>query len=399
MDTHAHYPTSSIHPSCPTCTHHALAVVAFALLHLVSSTSSSSPSTSSSGASTPPSSPESSSGSSTPPTAAFSLDKWLEAAPPPPPPPSEEDPSPPPEPAAAPVGVEEERAYLELLRRTMEHGELRSTVKGVGALALFAPPPLTISLSSPSTDPSSPLTLLLPLLTTKRVFPLTIAREFLWMLSGSTDANDLREKGVKIWDAHGARDYLDFRGLSENERATLGPYESEGVDQVREVIRQIKEEPEKRRKIITAWDPADISKMALPPCPTLVQFYVHTPSTPGAKPLLSCSVYQRSADLGLGLPFDIVTYALLTHTIAHLTSSTPSLLHFFLGDAHVYLDHVSPLRTQFEKEPAGWTAFKWKRNREEIERAGGVDAVEVGDWAEAFRAYRPGQAVKLTLHP
>ncbi|GAA5973962.1 hypothetical protein JCM11641_001244 [Rhodosporidiobolus odoratus] len=208
----------------------------------------------------------------------------------------------------------EEQQYFDLIQHIPTAGEHRPSVKGIGARALFAPPPLRFSLSQP--DPSSPSSnkLLIPLLTTKRVPFRIAAEEFCWMLSGSTDETKLAEKGVAIWEANASREFLGSRGLVENEEGDLGPiygfqwrhagakyrgkecYEGEGVDQVREVVRQIKEDPEKRKKLIVSWSAADLDKMALPPCPVLIQFYVHTLPpislfSPSPQPRLSAFVY------------------------------------------------------------------------------------------------------------
>ncbi|GAA6043705.1 hypothetical protein JCM8097_007492 [Rhodosporidiobolus ruineniae] len=317
------------------------------------------------------------------------------------------------------AGGQEEKQYLDLVQLVIERGELRSSVKnGAGALALFAPPPLKFSLSHrpPSADLTSPPTLLVPLLTTKQVSFKTVAGEFVWMLGGCTDSKVLSEKGIRIWDANGSRAYLDKVGLRDRAEGDLGPvygfqwrhfgaeygtakdsYEGKGVDQLAEVIRKIKDEPEKRRLVISAWNPADTPKMALPPCPILIQFFVHSlppSSVPSSKPGLSCCVYQRSADLGLGLPYDFVTYSLLTHTVARLTDTVPQTLTFQLGDAHVYLDHIEPLRTQLERTPKGWPELRWTRPTEELK---GVDDVKETDWEVV--GYEPADRIRLALHP
>ncbi|GAA6008388.1 hypothetical protein JCM10207_000109 [Rhodosporidiobolus poonsookiae] len=422
MPVHVHYPSPPVVPSCAQCAFQAGITHALSLLPSPSSSSSSSASSAfSSRSSTPPTTPNTppsdytpspSPGCSTPPLEPLPLPFDFPA--------SSSSPAPP----RAPFGADEEQQYLDLARRIATEGEDRPAVKGgVGARALFSPPPLSFSLSSPA-DPSNPFstahTLHVPLLSTKTVpFPL-VAKELVWFLSGSSSEHDLAREGCHIWRAHGAREYLDARGLTDNEEGDLGPvygfqwrhagaeyrgakedYEGKGVDQLAELVRRIKEEPQKRKLILCAWSASDFDKMALAPCPCFVQFYVHSPkpaglfSTPQAR--LSCAVYQRSADIALGLPFDIVTYALLTHTLAHLTSLVPHTLHFHLGDAHVYADHLAPLQTQLAREPKGWPELRWTRGREEIEREGGVDGVTVGDWEVV--GYAPEGRVRYALHP
>ncbi|BGP11527.1 hypothetical protein NBRC10512_001602 [Rhodotorula toruloides] len=289
---------------------------------------------------------------------------------------------------------QEELQYLNLVREVINRGERRADRTGTGTLSLFAPPQLRFSLSKPSANPSSTdPTLVLPLLTTKRVFSRGIIEELLWFVEGCTDSKVLAEKGVKIWDGNGSREFLDSRGLQHREVGDLGPvygfqwrhfgaeyrtakddYDGEGVDQLAEVIDKIKNNPTDRRIILSAWNPADLPKMALPPCHMFCQFYVNLPppdSPPSAKPRLSCLMYQRSADLGLGVPFNIASYALLTHMIALVTDTIPHEFILQLGDAHVYLDHVEPLKTQLERTPFEFPDFAWKRSREEVGKIDG----------------------------
>lgn len=276
------------------------------------------------------------------------------------------------------IKVHEEVQYLELIRSVIDTGETRSDRTGTGTISLFAPPPLRFSLTDST----------LPLLTTKRTFLRGIIEELLWFVKGSTDSTILSKKAVKIWDGNGSKEFLEKRGLGHRREGDLGPvygfqwrhfgakyvdcekdYTGEGVDQLREVIRKIKEEPTDRRIILSAWNPADIPQMALPPCHMMCQFYVHLPSSsdPTARPRLSCLMYQRSADLGLGIPFNIASYALLTCMIAHVTNTEPYQLTIQLGDAHVYLDHVEALKVQLEREPKAFPKLRWKRMISDIE--------------------------------
>ncbi|GAA5906357.1 hypothetical protein JCM6882_002708 [Rhodosporidiobolus microsporus] len=294
----------------------------------------------------------------------------------------------------------EELQYLSLVQTIIERGERRADRTGTGTVSLFAPPQLRFSLSKPSSDSTSTdPSLILPLLTTKRVFSRGIIEELLWFVAGCTDSKVLSDKGVKIWDGNGSREFLDKVGLGHRAEGDLGPvygfqwrhfgaeyrtakddYEGEGVDQLAEVIRKIRENPNDRRIILSAWNPADIPKMALPPCHMFCQFYVNLPppsSPPSTKPRLSCLMYQRSADLGLGVPFNIASYALLTHMIALVTDTVPHEFVLQLGDAHVYLDHVEPLKTQLGRAPFDFPEFRWTRSREEV---GGIDGFRFEDF-------------------
>jgi thymidylate synthase len=294
----------------------------------------------------------------------------------------------------------QENQYLDLIRRVLDTGAQRPDRTGTGTLSLFAPPALHFSLADGT----------LPLLTTKRTFLRGIIEELLWFVRGSTDSTLLSKKGVKIWDGNGSKAFLESRGLGHRREGDLGPvygfqwrhfgakyvdcdrsYDGEGVDQLRECIRKIKEDPTDRRIILSAWNPAgaswsvflanigsltyyacatDIPQMALPPCHLLCQFYVHLPpaSTPTAKPGLSCLMFQRSADLGLGIPFNIASYALLTHMIALVTGTDARELIIQLGDAHVYRDHVDALEVQLQREPKPFPTLRWARDVQDIEK-------------------------------
>lgn len=193
---------------------------------------------------------------------------------------------------------------------------------------------------------------------------------------------------------------FQWRHFGAEYRTAKDEYTGQGVDQLAEVIDKIKNNPTDRRIILSAWNPAgtltarsatirrqrltsvpaDLAKMALPPCHMFCQFYVNLPppdSPPATKPRLSCLMYQRSADLGLGVPFNIASYALLTHMIALVTDTVPHEFILQLGDAHVYLDHVEPLQTQLERTPFAFPEFAWKRSRAEI---GDIDGFEASDF-------------------
>ena len=204
-----------------------------------------------------------------------------------------------------------------------------------------------------------------PLLTTKRMGYKTILRELLWFLSGSTDNRVLRSQNVKIWNDNGSREFLDSRGLKNNPVDDLGPiygfqwrhfgadyqgtdhdYQGQGIDQVKEVLRLIREEPESRRIILSAWNPAALNDMALPPCHVMCQFYVNSEDQS-----LDCQLYQRSGDLFLGVPFNIASYAFLTHIFAHLSGLKVGRFIHILGDAHIYESHIEAASKQVIRLP------------------------------------------------
>ncbi|KAJ7455275.1 thymidylate synthase/dCMP hydroxymethylase domain-containing protein [Mycena galericulata] len=283
------------------------------------------------------------------------------------------------------MSAHEEQQYLDLIRRVLDTGAPRPDRTGTGTLSLFAPPALRFSLANNT----------LPLLTTKRTFLRGIVEELLWFVRGATDSTQLSAKGVKIWDGNGSPAFLAARGLGHRRAGDLGPvygfqwrhfgapyvdceadYTGQGVDQLRECIRKIKEDPTDRRIILSAWNPADIPQMALPPCHLLCQFYVHLPpaSAPTEPPKLSCLMYQRSADLGLGIPFNIASYALLTHMLAQVTGTTAHELVIQLGDAHVYRDHVAALEVQLARVPKAFPTLRWARE--------GIEDIEQFEYAD-----------------
>jgi thymidylate synthase len=262
----------------------------------------------------------------------------------------------------------EEYQYLDLVEKIISTGNERDDRTGIGTLSLFGPQ-MRFSIRSG----------ILPLLTTKRVFFRGVIEELLWFLRGSTNAQELNDKKVFIWRDNSSRAFLDSVGLSDRAEGDCGPiygyqwrhfgaqyqdmhtdYVGQGIDQLKNVIETIRNKPFDRRLIICAWNPKDIPLMVLPPCHCLVQFYV-------AQGELSCHLYQRSADMGLGVPFNIASYALLTHMIAHVTGlKTGDFVHT-LGDAHVYLNHVEKLKLQIQREPKPFPTLNFKRSIKDID--------------------------------
>jgi thymidylate synthase len=223
------------------------------------------------------------------------------------------------------------KTYLDLLRHVREHGTRKGDRTGTGTLSVFGHQ-LRFDLAQR-----------FPLLTTKKVHLKSVIHELLWFLQGSTNVSYLRANGVTIWD-----EWADAQG-------ELGPvYGSQWrswptpdggrIDQIAEVVAQIRRNPDSRRLVVSAWNPADIPKMALAPCHALFQFYV-------ADGRLSCQLYQRSADVFLGVPFNIASYALLTLMVAQVTGLKPGEFVHTFGDVHLYLNHLEQADLQLAREP------------------------------------------------
>jgi thymidylate synthase len=182
-----------------------------------------------------------------------------------------------------------------------------------------------------------------PLLTTKRLHVKSIVHELLWFIRGDTNIRYLHDRGVKIWDEW-ADENGDLGPIYGAQWRSWPTREGGTIDQLGRVIGSLRKNPDSRRLIVTAWNPADVDRMALPPCHCLFQFYV-------AKGRLSCQLYQRSADIFLGVPFNIASYALLTHIVAHVTGHRPGEFIHTLGDAHLYLNHIEQAREQLKRQP------------------------------------------------
>lgn len=255
----------------------------------------------------------------------------------------------------------EEKQYLDLIRKILAEGDVRSDRTGTGTKAIFGTQ-MRFSLANNT----------LPLLTTKRVFYRGVLEELLWFIRGDTNAKHLQEKGVHIWDGNSTRAFLDSRGLGGNEEGDLGPvygfqwrhfgaeyvdfhtdYTGQGVDQLQEIIDTLRSNPTDRRMVLSAWNPAALSRMALPPCHMFCQFFV-------AKGRLSCQMYQRSCDVGLGVPFNIASYSLLTIMVAWVCGLEPGEFIHVMGDTHVYLNHVEALKVQLEREPRAFPKLRIK---------------------------------------
>ena len=222
----------------------------------------------------------------------------------------------------------------------------------------------------------------IPLLTTKKLAWKTCLKELLWFISGNTDNNILQEQNVHIWDGNGSREFLDSRGLVNNKEGDLGPvyghqwrhfnakytscedsYEGKGIDQLKYIIDNLKnpENRTSRRLVMSSWNPCQLDDMALPPCHVMCQFNVKNGNR------LSCSLYQRSGDVGLGVPFNIASYCFLTHIIAKHCDLIADEFIYFLGNAHIYDDHIKHLEDQKVRSPFEFPKIEINNKYENIE--------------------------------
>lgn len=221
--------------------------------------------------------------------------------------------------------------YLDLMRRALESGVRKSDRTGTGTLSLFGHQ-MRFDLGDG-----------FPLVTTKKIHLKSVIHELLWFIAGDTNVRYLRDNGVTIWDEWADADGNLGPVYGAQWRAWPDP-DGGTIDQLRLLLDQIKRNPDSRRLIVTAWNPADVDKQALPPCHCLFQFYV-------SEGRLSCQLYQRSADIFLGVPFNIASYALLTMMVAQVSGLRPGEFVHTLGDAHLYLNHVEQARLQLSREP------------------------------------------------
>ncbi|ALA23987.1 thymidylate synthase [Piscirickettsia salmonis] len=230
------------------------------------------------------------------------------------------------------------RTYLDLMQRVLETGAEKTDRTGTGTLSVFGHQ-MRFDLSAG-----------FPLLTTKKLHLRSIIHELLWFLKGETNIAYLNENKVRIWDewANAEGDLGPIYGAQW--RSWAGA-DGKTIDQMTQVIEQIKINPDSRRLIVSAWNVAEIEKMALPPCHALFQFYV-------AEGKLSCQLYQRSADIFLGVPFNIASYALLTLMIAQVTGLEPGDFVHTLGDAHLYSNHLEQVKTQLQRDCRGLSMMK-----------------------------------------
>ena len=300
----------------------------------------------------------------------------------------------------------EEQQYLDLIREVLETGDVEKGRNG-DTVSLFGQM-MRFSLKDGN----------VPLLTTKQVAWKTCFKELMWFIQGKTDNQELQKQNVHIWDANATSEFLLSRGLADYPEGVLGPvygyqwrhfnapyiygkdvpYWSKnkkttdssqiqtsrvecpppfaGIDQLQQIIDALRDPIERtsRRLILTAWNPAQINQMALPPCHVLAQFRVKS----GGR--LSCALYQRSGDIGLGVPFNIASYSFLTHLLAnHCGLEADEFVHF-LGDAHIYTQHIDSLKIQVERTPLAFPKMRVRTKRERIEEY----SLEDIEWTEPY---------------
>jgi thymidylate synthase len=281
--------------------------------------------------------------------------------------------------------------YLDNAELILLDGEEREERTGTGAVSLFSPPKMKFDLTKG-----------FPLLTTKKLHIPSIVHELIWFLKGNTDIKYLRDNKIKIWDADAYRDFKDHVHLNATyeefleatkEGYGLGKiyghqwrkFESKThiVDQIRNLIHDLKHNPKSRRHIVTAWNPADLPYMALPPCHILFQAYV---SNDGG---LSLQMYQRSADWFLGVPFNIASYSLLTHMIAQVTGLYAKEFIHVIGDAHIYQNHIPQIKEQMQRTPKDLPTLKLNPNITDIDDFTAEDIEFIG--------YDPHPLIKGTV--
>ena len=225
-----------------------------------------------------------------------------------------------------------ERQYLDLVADILASGVKRGDRTGTGTLGVFG------------RQMRFDLARGFPLLTTKKLHRKSIILELLWFLRGDTNVRWLQERGVSIWDEWADRDTGELGPVYGKQWRSWSAPDGRVIDQIAAVVEGLKTNPNSRRHIVSAWNPADVDDMALPPCHCLFQFFV-------ADGKLSCQLYQRSADVFLGVPFNIASYALLTLMVAKVTGLEPGEFVHTLGDAHLYVNHLDQARLQLSREP------------------------------------------------
>ncbi|HER35700.1 MAG: thymidylate synthase [Halothiobacillaceae bacterium] len=239
------------------------------------------------------------------------------------------------------------KAYLDLMQRVLDHGVDRGDRTGTGTRSVFGHQ-MRFDLSTG-----------FPALTTKKLHLRSIIHELLWFISGDTNVRYLQDNGVRIWNEW-ADENGDLGPVYGAQWRSWPTRDGGTIDQLGEVIEQIRNNPESRRLVVTAWNPADVPEMALPPCHLLFQFYV-------ANGKLSCQLYQRSADIFLGVPFNIASYALLTMMVAQVCDLEPGEFVHTLGDAHLYHNHLDQAREQLTREPRALPTMRINPARRRID--------------------------------
>ena len=281
----------------------------------------------------------------------------------------------------------EEFQYLELIQNIINDGSLENTRNGE-TLTKFG---CTMRFSLKDGT--------LPLITTKKMAWKSCFEELFWFIRGSTNNEELQEKNVKIWNANSSREFLNSRGLKNYPENDLGPiygfqwrhfntpyynfktgYSGKGVDQLQKIIDDLTnpETRSSRRHILTAWNPCQLDEMALPPCHMMCQFHVRE------NKYLSCALFQRSGDVGLGIPFNIASYSLFTHILAvHCGLEADEFVHF-IGNTHIYKDHIEQLKTQIIREPMQFPKIRVNKRYD-------INDYELNDviWTKEYKFHEP----------
>ncbi len=233
------------------------------------------------------------------------------------------------------------KQYIDALKFVLETGVDRPDRTGIGSRAVFGLP-MRFNMNDG-----------FPAVTTKKLAFKSLTAELLWFLRGSNDVKELQELGSHIWDANASADYWKPKAKFDGDlgrvygvqwRKWKSPYTDQPIDQIANVIKQLKENPHDRRMIVSAWNPAELDMMALPPCHLLFHFF-------SVKGKLSLSMYQRSCDMFLGVPFNIASYSLLLHMVAQVTGLEPWEFVHILGDAHIYMNHFDQVKEQLKRTP------------------------------------------------
>lgn len=266
--------------------------------------------------------------------------------------------------------------YEDLMRHVFEHGVDKADRTGTGTRSVFGH------------QMRFDLALGFPLITTKKVHFKSIALELLWFLRGDGNARWLQERGVTIWNEWAKPDGDLGPVYGVQWRSWPAP-DGRHIDQIAQVVQQLKTNPDSRRIIVSAWNVAELDKMALMPCHAFFQFYVAPGATPGARGKLSCQLYQRSADIFLGVPFNIASYALLTHMLAQQCELDVGDFIWTGGDCHIYSNHHEQVQLQLSREPRPYPTLVIKR------RPATISDYEFEDFA--IEAYDPHPAIKAPV--
>jgi thymidylate synthase len=259
--------------------------------------------------------------------------------------------------------------YHDLLNRVLNEGVEKSDRTGTGTLSVFGHQ-MRFDLSEA-----------FPVVTTKKVHLRSVIAELFWFLRGSTNVGWLQDRGVTIWDEW-ADEHGDLGPIYGYQWRSWPAPDGSYVDQIARVVTSIRENPDSRRHIVSAWNVADVDEMALPPCHTLFQFYV-------AEDKLSCQLYQRSADVFLGVPFNIASYALLTHMVAQVCDLGVGDFVHTLGDTHLYLNHIDQARLQLEREPRPLPTLRLNPERRDLDQFDMDDVEVIG--------YDPHRAIRAPI--